>query len=102
MIKSTFELIPPSTDLNTYNDEFLSSNKTSVKATIAGLSVRRLLKPEQKDSVDKDVVKVLEIEGVTLTEAKEVLETLKRWKSKEVEGFKSAAKGKWPNAVLFQ
>lgn len=102
VIKSTFNLLPSSVDLNKHNDEYLSSNKSNVKATVAGLTVRRLLKPEQKESVDKDVIKVLEIEGVTLTEAEDVLEILKRWRSAEVESFKKSASAKWPNATSFQ
>jgi len=101
VIKSEFKLLSDSVDLFKHNDEYLSSNKENVKATIAGLTVRRILKPEQKESVEKDVVKVLDISSITLTQAEEALELLQSWHSGEVQSFKSRAAGKWPNAVVF-
>lgn len=98
VIKSEFTLLPPSTDLTKYNDEFLSKNKDSAKSVISGLEIRKLL---TKESVDKDVLAVLDLPSIMFEEAEEVLDLLSTWKSGEVDEFKKRAAAKWPKATVF-
>lgn len=101
VIRSEFDLLPASVDLAKHNEEYLSRNQVSVEATVAGLTVRRLLKPEEKGAVEKDVVKVLDLPSVTITQAEVILELLQSWRSGEVGVFRERATGKWSNATAF-
>lgn len=98
VIKSEFSLLPSSTDLTKYNDDFLSKNKDSAKSVLSALETRKLL---SKESVDKDVVAILELPSITFEEAEEVLDLLITWKSGKVEEFKKKAAAKWPKATAF-
>ncbi|RDW71923.1 putative NMDA receptor-regulated protein 1 [Coleophoma crateriformis] len=100
IIKSEFTLIPASKSLAEYNDEYLSSHKSSANSILSALRVRKLLDPAS--SPDKDVEGVLALPELTLETAMSALELLKTWKSPEVESFQSSAAAKWPKANLFQ
>lgn len=102
IIQSEFTLIPASTSLTKFNDEYLSKHKGSVPKIIAALKTRKLLSPESATSCEKDVAAVLKNPSVTSEEAVEALELLRSWKSSEAESFREAAAAKWPKATVFE
>ena len=102
IIKSEFTLIPASTPLAKFNDDYVSRHKDCVRRTVSGLKVRKLLSPELASSYEKDIAAVVSMPSITFEEAKEVLELLRSWKSPEAEGFRSKATAKWPKATIFE
>ena len=101
VIKSEFKLLPASSNLTQYNDEYLSRHKDCARRTISALKARKLLAPSSATQIEKDVVGVLKLPTITLEEAVEGLELLSLWKSNEVGAFRKEAAAKWPKAVAF-
>jgi len=101
VIKSEFNLLPASVDLSKCNDEYLSKHKDCARRTTSALKVRKLLSLDLSSSIEKDVAAVIKLDSITMEEAKEALELLQSWKSSEVDGFRSSAAKKWPNAIVF-
>ncbi|KAF4632543.1 hypothetical protein G7Y89_g5579 [Cudoniella acicularis] len=101
VINSEFNLLPASTPLTQYNDEYLSKHKDCARRTLSALSVRKLLSPESSPACEKDVLSILKFPTVTFEEAKEALELLSSWRSSQLESFRSGAAEKWPKATIF-
>lgn len=101
VIKSEFTLIPASTPLTQYNDEYLTKHKDCARRTLSALSVRRMLSPDSASSCAKDVAAAIKLQSITMEEAKEALALLSSWQSAEVESFRSNAAVKWPKAAAF-
>lgn len=101
IIKSGFNLIPSTSDLSKFNDEFLSRHKNCARRTTSALAVRKLLNPGSSAVCEKDIAAVISLPTISLQEATEALQLLTSWKSGEVEGLRSKAAAKWPNATIF-
>jgi hypothetical protein len=102
IIKSEFTLIPASTPLAKFNEDYLSRHKDSVRKTISALKVRKLLSSNSTSSCERDIAAVIELPTITSEEARETLELLRTWKSSESESFRSKAAAKWPKATVFE
>lgn len=98
VLNAEFKTIEASTDLNKYNDEYEAANKDSAPHVISAIKTRKLLGQDKAKS-EEALVKVLDIAGAEFTDAIEVLETLKRWKSTQVAAFKEKALAKWPEVT---
>lgn len=100
VIKSEFTEIPPSADLAKLNAEFREKHKGSAQHVLATIRVQEKL-GEDRGKLAKDVVGLLEWQGVQLEDAAGAQEVLKGWKSGELAGFKKAAAQKWPESSIF-
>jgi N-alpha-acetyltransferase 15/16, NatA auxiliary subunit len=101
IIKSEFTLLPASTSLSQYNDDYLSRNKDCARRTLSALKARKLLSPQSAVSCKKDAVDVIKLPSITMEEAKEALELLRSWNSSDIDSFRSQAAAKWPRATAF-
>lgn len=97
-LKAEFNAIEPSTDLVEYNEKFLAANKDSPRHVISGIKTQKILGQDKAKS-EEALLKVLEIPSVEFEDAIEALETLKSWRSSQVNAFKQAAQAKWPQVT---
>jgi N-alpha-acetyltransferase 15/16, NatA auxiliary subunit len=100
VIAAEFTEIPAFADLAKHNEEFRQRHKNSAPHVLATIRVQDSLGVDRA-RLGKEVVGLLQIEGVGLREASDAQELLKSWKSGELEAFKKAAAQKWPEASLF-
>lgn len=98
VLKAEFTAIEPSTDLNKYNDDFLAANKDSPRHVLSAIKTKKLLGQDKAKS-EEELLNVLEIPGVDFTDAIEALETLKSWRSAQLEPFKKAAQAKFADVT---
>ena len=98
LLNADFKAVEPSTDLKKYNDDFLAANKDSPRHVLSAIKIKKLLGQNQTKS-EEEVLKLLEIPGIEFQDAIEALETLKRWKSSQVDEFKKAAQAKFPDVT---
>lgn len=98
LLSADFKTVEPSTDLNKYNNDFLTANKDSPRHVLSAIKTKKLLGQDQSKSED-EILKLLEIPGIQYQDAIAALETLKRWKSSQVEAFKKAAQAKFPDVT---
>lgn len=100
VIKSDFTEVPEAADLAKVNQEFREKHKASAQHVLASIRVQAAL-GEDRGKLGKDVVGLLQTPGVELEDAIDAQELLVGWKSAEVDEFRKAAAGKWPEASLF-
>lgn len=100
VIDSEFTEVPGSADLAKVNQEFREKNQASAQHVLASIRAQAVL-GEDRGKLGKDVVGLLQTPGVELEDAVDAQEVLVGWKSAELDGFKKAAVGKWPEASLF-
>ena len=103
VLKSCTDIIPPSSKLKSSNDSFLKKHHSSPRHVVSGLRVRDSLDAASKAQNEKDLVKVLGLPGVSLSDVDLALSVLKEWKSSEeaVRQLKAEARRKWPEANAF-
>lgn len=101
IIKSEFTILPESTSLSQYNDEYLASHKDCARRTLSALKARSLIKPDLAASCQKDAAALIKLPSITIEEATETLELLRSWNSTDIDSFRSQAAAKWPKAVVF-
>lgn len=101
MIKAEFTEIPADADLAQRNQAFREKHKASAQHVLATIRAQATLGKEDRTKLAKDVVSLLQVEGVQLEDARDALEVLKGWHSGELEGFKKAAAAKWPESSIF-
>lgn len=100
VVKAEFDVLDASTDLKKYNDEFEAKHKDSAPHVVAAIKAKKHLGEDQA-KVEKELTEVISIQGVDFEVAQEVLELLRSWRSKEVDGFKKQAAQKWPEVTVF-
>jgi N-alpha-acetyltransferase 15/16, NatA auxiliary subunit len=100
VIKSEFTTLDASADLKKYNADFQAKHKDSAPHVISAVKTKKLL-GEDSSKVEKELAEVLSVKDVQFEQAIEVLDLLRGWRSKEVDGFKKAAAGKWPEVTAF-
>lgn len=101
VIKAEFTLLPESTDLANFNAEFLSKHKDSARHILAVERVRKLLPNHDQKKSEADVLAILALPGITLSEATDGLDVLSSWNS-NTESYRSKAHSKWPEATIFE
>jgi len=101
IIKSEFKLLPESSSISQFNDDYLAKHKDSTQSILSAMRVRKLLSPESAPSCEKDVAAVIKLSSITMEEATEAWVLLNSWQSSEAASFKSSAAAKWPKAAIF-
>ena len=100
VVKAEFTLLPESTDLAHFNDEFLAKHNDSALHILAGVRVRKLLANHDQKKSEADVHVILDLPNITLLEATEGLKVLVSWNS-STDSYRSKAHSKWPEATIF-
>ncbi|EHA52876.1 NMDA receptor-regulated protein 1 [Pyricularia oryzae 70-15] len=100
VIDLEFTTVPPSADLNKLNKEFRDQNKGKPAHELAAIRASKYIGADQKQS-EKDITSILNIESLTLEDAEAAMDTLKSWRSSELETAKKAAKSRFPEATVF-
>ncbi|KAF2431112.1 N-terminal acetyltransferase catalytic subunit [Tothia fuscella] len=100
VLDANSNIIPEFSSLTNFNDAYLSKHKDCARRTQSGLSARRAIGQSPQSDIEKNLVKALDIEGITLKEALEGLELLKAWKS-DTKAYVEKAKKVWPEASAF-
>ena len=100
VIKAEFTEIPASADLAKVNREFREKHKNSPQHVLASIRAQDRL-GEDRGKLSKDIIALLQLEGVALEDASDAQEVLKSWKSADLDGFKQTAAQKWPESSTF-
>lgn len=100
VIDSEFSAVPPSADLNKLNAEFRAAHKGKPAHELAAVRASRSLGADQKQA-EKDIISILDIGSLTLEDAEAAADTLKIWRSSELEAAKRVAKSRFPEATVF-
>ncbi|KAI9158847.1 N-alpha-acetyltransferase 16, NatA auxiliary subunit [Paramyrothecium foliicola] len=95
VLKGEFKAIEASQDLKQYNAEYRAKHKSNPRHVLAAIKAQKVL-GEDKNACEKQLLDLTTSEGLEFTDALEILDTLKRWRSSEVEAFKKLAQSKWP------
>lgn len=98
VLKADFKLIDASADVKKFNESFEAKHKDSARHALAVIKAKKLL-GEDQGKCEKELAGLMKLQSIGFGEAGEVLETLRSWRSSEVEGFKSAAQAKWPEVT---
>ena len=98
MLQDSFQLIEASQDLKSFNDAFAKKHSDSPLHRLAAIKAKNLLGGDRA-SLEKEVTELLSLSSIDYTDAIQGLETLKRWRSSEVEGYKKAAQAKFPDVT---
>ncbi|KAI9656742.1 MAG: hypothetical protein M1821_003381 [Bathelium mastoideum] len=103
IIEKNFTLLPKSTDLATFNENFLSQHKDSPRHLHAYLKVRQLLDPKSQADGEAQLHKTLEMEDIEIEDAIGGLSLLHQWNSSpEVKkAYLDAARKRWSEASVF-
>ncbi|KAI9696541.1 MAG: hypothetical protein M1836_005560 [Candelina mexicana] len=101
-INSSHPNLPTKADLTQFNKAFLSNHPDSALHIYSYLRVRRLQLPLSQPRNEEEVLATLDLEEITLDEAKEGLNLLKDWRSGNAEGYMKRAATKWPEATHFK
>ncbi|PHH76004.1 hypothetical protein CDD82_4189 [Ophiocordyceps australis] len=100
VLKAEFKALGESKNVAKYAEEVAAKHKNSPRHALSAIAVKRFL-GESKGcgAVDKQVVGLLDMEGIVFDDAVVMLERLRQWRSSEVEAFKKAAQAKWPGVT---
>lgn len=98
VLKTQFKAVDESTSLSKYIEQFEAQHKASPRHALSAIAARRSI-GEDKGKCDKRVVDLLSMEGVSSSDAVEMLERLKGWRSPAVADFRIAAQAKWPEVT---
>ena len=100
VLQKEFTIIEPSTDLEKYNNDYASSHKDSPRHAIASVKAKRSIGGDRSQCA-RELIGLLDLEAITPENALDIMATLRSWRSPEIEGFKTKAKGKWPQFTRF-
>lgn len=100
VINAEFTEISSSADLAKLNQEYREKHKESPQHVLSSIRVQQAL-GEDRASLAKDVVALLQLKGVKVGDAQDAQQLLKSWQSGELEVFKKAAVAKWPESSVF-
>jgi N-alpha-acetyltransferase 15/16, NatA auxiliary subunit len=98
VIKANFKRIEESQDLKSFNEDFAKKHSDSPAHRLSAIRVKKLL-GEDKVAVEQEVHDLLSLPGADSDDAIKGLETLRNWRSGEVNAYKKAAQEKWPGVT---
>ncbi|EFR03747.1 NMDA receptor-regulated protein 1 [Nannizzia gypsea CBS 118893] len=104
LINAEFDLLlPKSTDLTQWNEEFLSTHAKSAPHVQAALTVRQMLKPESKEQAEKDLISSIDLDNTSLEQALAGLSLLDEWGStvETKASYSTSARRRWAEASVF-
>ena len=96
-------ILPKSTNLNEWNNTYLTSHKENVDHVRAALSARLLITPNEKAACEKEFVDTIDLASATLEKAISGLETLDEWRADAAtkKAYKEKAHNKWRESSAF-
>lgn len=97
VIKANFKRIEESQDLKSFNEDFAKKHSDSPAHRLTAIRVKKLLGEDK--AAEKEVHDLLSLPGADSDDAIKGLETLRNWKSGEVNAYKKAAQEKWPGVT---
>ncbi|PON27599.1 acetyltransferase [Trichoderma gamsii] len=97
-LKAEFTAVDATADLTKYNQDFQEKHQASPLHVLSAVKARQTLGVDLA-KCEKEVHGLIEHASATFTDAIAALETLKSWRSAEVESFRKAALAKWPNVT---
>ena len=91
-------------DLLSKNTEYLTKHGESARHVQAALRVRHILDPGTAEENQKDLIRTLALESISLESAIEGLGVLDNWnaKSRFQDDYRAAAHERWPEATAFR
>ncbi|KAL7800952.1 N-terminal acetyltransferase A, auxiliary subunit [Trichoderma afarasin] len=95
-LKAEFKPADETADLSKYNEAFQAKHQASPLHVLSAIKARLLLGVDVA-KCEKEISSLIEHASATFTDAVAALETLKSWRSKETDAFRTAALAKWPN-----
>lgn len=98
VIKANFKQVEESQDLKSFNEDYAKKHSDSPAHRLSAIRVKKLL-GEDKAAVEKEVLDLLSLPVTDSDDAIKGLETLRNWKSGEVNAYKKAAQEKWPGVT---
>jgi tetratricopeptide (TPR) repeat protein len=98
VLSEEFKVIEASTDLKKYNEDHLKQHRDTPLQALAAIKAKKNL-GDDKSKCEKELLDLAGGEGVKFTDAMEMLETLKKWRSSETGAFKKLAQSKWPEVT---
>lgn len=103
VLKEFEAILPKSTNLDEWNNAYLTSHKESVDHVRAALSARLLINLNDKPTCEKEFVSTLDLANTTLEKAVSGLETLDDWKADAAtkQAYNEKAHNKWKEASAF-
>lgn len=97
VIKANFKRIEESQDLKSFNEDFVKKHSDSPAHRLTAIRVKKLLGEDK--AAEKEVHDLLSLPGADSDDTIKGLETLRNWKSGEVNAYKKAAQEKWPGVT---
>ncbi len=116
MLGDVIDFVPEGKPLPAYNDDFLATrHQPSGRHDYAAARVRDYLAPDSRPRNEQAILATLELDGLTLAEAKEGYDTLLCWRkagnrsgggggdSKDaLDEYERRARARWPKATAFE
>jgi hypothetical protein len=115
VLGDVIDFVPEGKPLPVYNDDFLAArHQPSGRHEYAAARVRDFLALDSRPRNERAVLATLELDGLTLAEAKEGYETLLYWRkagnrsgsggdSKDaLDEYDRRARARWPKATVFE
>ncbi|KAL7811610.1 N-terminal acetyltransferase A, auxiliary subunit [Trichoderma gracile] len=97
-LKAEFKPVEETADLSKFNEAFLAKHQDSPLHVLSAIKAKLQLGVELA-KCEKEVAGLVEHANATFSDAVAALETLKSWRSAEVDAFRQAALAKWPNVT---
>ncbi|KAM3520183.1 hypothetical protein NHJ13051_007006 [Beauveria bassiana] len=98
VLRAEFKVVDVGTDLAKHNADYQAKHKHSIRHVLSFVAAQRAL-DGNKGASDKQLTASLSLPGTTFTDAIEVLDCLRDWKSSEADAFQKAARAKFPEAT---
>ncbi|KAH0489610.1 hypothetical protein TgHK011_010030 [Trichoderma gracile] len=97
-LKAEFKPVEETADLSKFNEAFQAKHQDSPLHVLSAIKAKLQLGVELA-KCEKEVTGLVEHANATFSDAVAALETLKSWRSAEVDAFRQAALAKWPNVT---
>lgn len=98
VLKKEFRAMNGAKNSREYIEDFQKWHKGSPRHAFAAIAAKRRM-GEDKATLDREVVGLLEMKEMAAVDALSILETLQSWRSPEVQAFKKAARVRWPEVT---
>ena len=96
-------IMPKDADLMKLNSDFLIKNGNSARHVQASLRARQVLDPKSAEENQKDLMRILALNDVSLEDAICGLDQLKEWKAQQrfQDDYVAAAQQRWSESSAF-
>jgi peptide alpha-N-acetyltransferase len=97
-LKAEFTAVDATADLSKYNQDFQEKHQDSPLHVLSAVKARLALGVDLA-KCEKEVTGLIEHASASFNDAVAALETLKSWRSAEIDSFRKAALTRWPNVT---